>query len=164
MRLLTLGLLFLAGCGSTAFQREILVALLGQANVPADGEDGVDGLHCWDLNGDGVFDEEEDTDGDGEATALDCRGATGEAGVPGEGGSDGQDGVPGAQGPTGPPGPIGPVGPPGIPGLPGTDADDDDTDDDVEQPCTVVCHNGREISGPELQAHLGHGDPCGECP
>ena len=38
------------------------------------------GLSCWDSNVDGVFDADEDQDGDGVATVLDCRGPQGVAG------------------------------------------------------------------------------------
>ncbi len=101
------------GCGSNDFlgledyQRDLLIgglaaALLMQqgdttggddpAPAPIDGRDGEDGLSCWDLDGDGVADPEEDVNGDGDFTALDCVGA---AGVDGPAGDDGQDGTPG---------------------------------------------------------------------
>jgi len=38
------------------------------------GADGSDGLACWDLNGNGVGDPEEDTNGDGVFDSLDCQG------------------------------------------------------------------------------------------
>lgn len=59
---------------------------------------GEDGLHCWDLDGDGEFDESEDLDADGQATALDCRGAPGSPGEAGTPGDDGEDGAPGDDG------------------------------------------------------------------
>ena len=49
------------------------------AATTEDGEDGeigaagADGLACWDLDGDGVFDPEEDVDGSGVATTGDCQ-------------------------------------------------------------------------------------------
>nr|WP_297787744.1 hypothetical protein [uncultured Allomuricauda sp.] len=50
----------------------------------SDGEDGAPGLSgisCWDINGDGVNDANEDTNQDGEFNALDCQGADGIDGV-----------------------------------------------------------------------------------
>ena len=46
----------------------------GQAGQP--GADGSDGLACWDLNGNGVGDPDEDTNGDGTFDALDCAGSS----------------------------------------------------------------------------------------
>jgi hypothetical protein len=79
------------GCGSNDFlgledyQRDLLIGglaagLLLQADAvgddpapdPVDGRNGEDGLSCWDLDGDGVGDPAEDTDGDGDFTAADC--------------------------------------------------------------------------------------------
>lgn len=61
---------------------------------------GIDGIHCWDLNGDGVNDTEEDTNGDGSYNALDCQGPEGPQGIAGESGPQGQTG---SQGPAGDP-------------------------------------------------------------
>jgi len=72
----------------------------GVAGEP--GTDGTDGLSCWDLNGNGLTELNEDVNGDGVVDILDCQGPAGPAGV---------DGIPGAPGPTGPLGPEGPVGP-----------------------------------------------------
>ena len=47
---------------------------------------GEDGLSCWDLNGDGVADPNEDINTDGVFDALDCKGPQGDVGT------DGQDG------------------------------------------------------------------------
>lgn len=44
-----------------------------------DGQDGADGLACWDLNGNGVPNPEEDTNGDGSFDALDCQGPPGDS-------------------------------------------------------------------------------------
>lgn len=67
----------------------------GLPGVPGrDGKPGADGLSCWDLNNNGVFDEaQEDIDLDRKGTVLDCRGR------------DGQDGEQGPEGERGPPGP-----------------------------------------------------------
>ena len=78
------------------------------------GEPGPDGLHCWDLDGDGVADPEEDTNGDGVWDADDCQGPEGPAGPPGQDGVDGQDGADGASGMDGADGADGPPGPPGL--------------------------------------------------
>jgi hypothetical protein len=50
---------------------------------------GIDGIQCWDLNGDGIGDANEDSNNDGAVNALDCRGD------PGPSGSDGDPGPPG---------------------------------------------------------------------
>ena len=85
------------------------------------------GLDCWDLNGNGVFDvATEDKDGDGIPTADDCQGPQGETGATGTAGPQGTagvDGEPGAAGPVGPAGlvgetgAIGPAGPVGLTGA-----------------------------------------------
>ena len=38
-----------------------------------DGADGLDGRDCWDFNGNGIGDAEEDTNGDGVVDVLDCK-------------------------------------------------------------------------------------------
>ncbi len=45
-----------------------------------DGQPGQDGLACWDLNGNGTADADEDKNGDGNYDALDCQGPPGTAG------------------------------------------------------------------------------------
>ena len=112
------------GCGSGVFpfqgiEGELLLAgliavLAGHQDQIANaqgGDDGagspqrgVDGLACWDANGNGEPDPSEDANGDGVFDAFDCRGPMGPQG---------------AIGATGPPGPPGPVGPPGPMGPPG---------------------------------------------
>ncbi len=62
------------------------------------------GINCWDLNGNGLNDTNEDINGDGVFDALDCQGSTGPAGPQGP------------QGIQGPAGPQGPQGPPGVGG------------------------------------------------
>ncbi|MEZ4737374.1 MAG: hypothetical protein R3E79_60635 [Caldilineaceae bacterium] len=71
------------------------------------GQQGPAGLACWDRNGNGKPDPQEDQNGDGKYDALDCVGPTGPPGVVGP------------AGPTGPTGLMGPVGPQGPQGLPG---------------------------------------------
>ena len=103
---------------------------LSQAGAP-----GQDGIHCWDLNGNGVGDGMEDANGDGVYDALDCLGATGAQGPSGPqgpqgpsgpqgpqgpSGQNGQAGLQGPQGPQGPQGQTGPAGPQGPQGPPGT--------------------------------------------
>lgn len=61
----------------------------------APGVDGLNGLNCWDLNGNGTFDVEEDFDGNGEPSAMDCRGLKGDSGAPGPRGERGPKGEPG---------------------------------------------------------------------
>ncbi|MBO0342224.1 MAG: hypothetical protein ACTHOM_04415 [Allomuricauda sp.] len=52
-----------------------------------DGADGTDGISCWDLNGNGVGDADEDINDDGNFDALDCQGADGTNGVNGSDGN-----------------------------------------------------------------------------
>lgn len=55
-------------------------------------------LACWDLNGNGIADGNEDTNGDGSVNVLDCRGAAGVDGANGPSGADGRDGAAGQNG------------------------------------------------------------------
>jgi hypothetical protein len=60
----------------------------GQGPQGDPGLPGEDGLHCWDLNGNGDCDPAEDINTDGLCDALDCQGAEGpegQEGPPGEG-------------------------------------------------------------------------------
>ena len=77
-----------------------------------DGTEGTDGINCWDLNGNHINDEEEDTNQDGEWTALDCQG---------QAGTDGEEGSPGSQGIPGTDGAAGSDGTNGVDGRDGTD-------------------------------------------
>ncbi|WP_461791364.1 tail fiber domain-containing protein [Pedobacter sp.] len=79
-----------------------------------------DGLDCWDLNEDGIFDiATEDLDGSGGPSPGDCAGIQGPIGATGPTGPTGPTGATGPAGPqgpiglTGPQGPQGPVGPQG---------------------------------------------------
>ena len=89
------------------------------------GADGANGLNCWDTNANGVGDLGEDTNGDGNYTAADCKG---EQGIAGPQGPQGERGLPAPippsppsrPGPPGPPGPEGPTGADGINGASGT--------------------------------------------
>ena len=72
------------------------------AGQGAPGQPGADGLVCWDLNGNGINDPDEDRNGDGEFSTLDCAGTPGAPGPNGSGGG----GSPGPQGPAGEPGPL----------------------------------------------------------
>jgi len=56
------------------------------ANTASSGTPGVDGLNCWDLNGNGVQDAAEDINGDLSWDALDCKGDSGVAGANGTNG------------------------------------------------------------------------------
>jgi len=97
------------GCGADGFlglqdyQRDLLTggllaaALLNRLNAdppagtPQDGRDGEDGLPCWDLNGNGESDAQEDVNGDGAFDARDCAGSDAPGGdlIPGQDGADG---------------------------------------------------------------------------
>jgi hypothetical protein len=74
---------------------------------------------CWDVNGNGIMDPNEDVNGDGVWDALDCQGPAGETGTNGERGAPGTPGEQGAQGPEGDPGPQGAQGDPGAQGAQG---------------------------------------------
>jgi len=126
-RIAMVSMLLLAGC--TSGLQHLLAGLaiedvLDHEAIDAeDGRTGPAGLSCWDLDGDGLFSEDEDIDGDREATAYDCRGADGNDGL------DGLDGEPGAAGPQGVPGDRGLPGATGQEGPPGVvqpSVDDDD--------------------------------------
>ena len=59
-----------------------------------DGQDGTNGLHCWDLNGNGIVDSRsEDKNGDQNVDVLDCRGRRGPQGPQGEQGPSGISGI-----------------------------------------------------------------------
>jgi hypothetical protein len=100
MAVLTVG--GISGCGQSPgsflglhdYQRDLLlnggllaITLLMNQNAQ-DGAAGgagrgtVGGLNCWDLNGNGLPDADEDTNQDGVIDALDCQGAPGEPGQP----------------------------------------------------------------------------------
>ena len=73
-----------------------------QGDPGPDGALGADGLHCWDLDGNGVPDTgSEDLNGDGLVDVDDCRGTDGESGLQGLDGADGADGNDGAPGAAG---------------------------------------------------------------
>ena len=78
-----------------------------------DGADGKDGLHCWDLNGNGIGDRFEDKNNDRTFDSEDCQGPVGPEGP------EGDQGPQGIQGPQGDPGPEGPQGPQGEQGPEG---------------------------------------------
>lgn len=71
-------------------------------------------IFCWDLDQDGIADDEEDINDDGVVDVLDCRGPVGPAGPRGARGTTGPAGPEGPAGPAGPPGPSGPSGPAGL--------------------------------------------------
>jgi hypothetical protein len=83
------------------------------------GVTGATGLHCWDLNGDGINDLAEDINTDGFWNSLDCIGATGATGVAGPTGANGATGVAGPTGANGVTGVAGPTGANGATGVAG---------------------------------------------
>lgn len=125
-----------SGCGSGSFDLKgdegglilagliaILATQQAQGQEQGDAADpsgspqrGADGLHCWDLNGNGEPDPSEDVNRDGAFDALDCRGP---AGPPARPVAPGRDGLPGVAGPPGPQGEQGERGEPGIAGSSG---------------------------------------------
>lgn len=71
------------------------------AKESANGPQGLPGINCWDTNGNGVNDAAEDTNGDSQWNALDCKGdsgAIGPQGPQGVAGATGATGATGAQG------------------------------------------------------------------
>ena len=84
-----------------------VVDMTGPSGVPGmsvTGLPGEDGIHCWDLNENGMADSAEDINDDGKIDVLDCQGSSGEViepicdcppGPPGIDGVDGADGVDG---------------------------------------------------------------------
>ncbi len=77
------------------------------------------GLHCWDVNGNGQADASEDVNNDESIDVLDCRGATGAQGDVGAKGDTGDVGATGATGAVGPMGPKGDAGATGATGATG---------------------------------------------
>ena len=106
-RLLAAGLCccWLVGCGQGPgwLGAGLIIEDLLDPDV-ADGQDGTDGLHCWDLDADGECTDADDANEDGFCDALDCRGPSGRDGEAGPTGNAGPSGDPGPQGPQGPPG------------------------------------------------------------
>ncbi|MFC2068425.1 hypothetical protein ACFLTP_05410 [Chloroflexota bacterium] len=65
-------------------------SIVGSAGNPGpQGEPGSDGVNCWDLNGNGIADPEEDLNGDSQVNVLDCNGEQGDPGAPGPAGPTG---------------------------------------------------------------------------
>jgi len=75
--------------------------------ISATGTGGADGLDCWDLNGNGSGDANEDTNGDGSFDTADCQGPKGDDGPKGDKGDQGEKGDDGQKGNKGDPGPSG---------------------------------------------------------
>jgi len=99
----------------------------GQPGAP-----GADGINCWDLNGNGEDDPEEDANGDGEWNALDCQGPAGEDGAQGSQGQPGPPGQNGADGQDGRDGRDGADGQDGLSGINCWDLDGDRVNDPAE--------------------------------
>jgi collagen type VII alpha len=94
------------------------------AKESANGPQGLPGVNCWDINGDGVNDPNEDSNSDGQWNALDCQGDSGLAGATGPQGAigpSGAQGIQGVQGATGPQGTVGVTGATGASGNNGID-------------------------------------------
>ncbi|NOZ09243.1 MAG: collagen-like protein [FCB group bacterium] len=114
------------------------------------GDPGVNGLDCWDLDGDAVCDTGEDVNSDSVCDALDCTGPAGPQGPQGDTGS------------AGPQGAQGPQGDPGADGLNCWDLDGDavcDAGEDVN--ADSVC-DALDCTGPQgLQGDTGPIGPQG---
>jgi len=91
-----------------------------QGPIGLTGPAGTIGISCWDINGNGINDPSEDTNGDGTFNTTDCTvgivGPQGPAGPQGPIGLTGPAGLAGATGATGPQGPIGSTGATGATG------------------------------------------------
>ena len=94
-----------------------------QGETGAVGPQGPKGLNCWDLDGDGIKDPEEDINNDGVWNTEDCKGPQGEQGIQGPKGDKGDTGVQGPQGIQGPIGATGETGPQGPKGDKGDTGD-----------------------------------------
>jgi len=118
-----LSLSVLSGCGNYGlldledYQRDLLFAAIaaGVFNNPNNQDpdsgspaDRMDGINCWDLNGNSQADDEEDRNNDGRIDVFDCQGPQGMVGeqgpqgVKGDSGPQGNSGPPGVQGASGP--------------------------------------------------------------
>jgi cysteine-rich repeat protein len=96
----------------------------GDAGPKGDtGETGAAGIHCWDLNIDGIPDIEEDINDDGFVDVFDCQGPKGDQGIQG---IQGEKGDKGDKGDTGDVGPKGDTGDQGIQGIQGPKGDTGD--------------------------------------
>jgi hypothetical protein len=89
----------------------------GWQNLCAGSGTGVDGINCWDTNGNGTNDAAEDVNGDGSWDASDCQGPAGATGPSGAAGAIGPSGPAGPTGATGSTGPAGTAGTPGTNGI-----------------------------------------------
>jgi hypothetical protein len=67
------------------------LVLASIAGCPAAPNDATNVVACWDLNGNGIADPDEDRNGDGVTDVLDCRGPAGQDGADGAPGRDGAD-------------------------------------------------------------------------
>jgi hypothetical protein len=101
------------------------------------GQKGDPGLACWDLNGNGVKDTNEDLNKDGAWTAADCTGLQGAQGPAGPQGPQGVRGLKGDTGATGATGPTGPQGPKGDTGDTGPQGPAGPVTLDELPPCTM---------------------------
>jgi len=124
------------------------------------GPAGVNGQHCWDLDGDGIGDPGEDTNGDGRVNVDDCRGTSGVNcwDLDGDGIKDPSedtngDGVVDVLDCQGPPGEG--ISVPGAPGAPGINCWDlnqngvRDAEEDINGDGTVDVRDCRGEPGPE---------------
>ncbi len=136
--------------------------------VGPQGEQGAAGLACWDANGNGKPDKDEDLNGDGKYDALDCmgavgpqgpQGATGPAGPIGPQGEQGEKGDTGPQGPAGPQGPTGDTGAQGPAGLACWDVDGNGKPDKAEDLNGDGKYDALDCIGP--QGAQGEAGPIG---
>jgi len=139
-----------------------------------EGPAGAAGVSCWDLNGNGLAEPEEDANLDGNVDSRDCQGPQGEPGPKGETGPEGKQGEPG---PVGPGGAAGPAGPPGggldsleaLEGIPcndgvGTLSVSIAGDGDVALTCAGGCGVGLTACAPGVCADLMTDEAnCGTC-
>lgn len=131
-------------CGIDPLLPTINAAVNLAQGFPADGRDGI---NCWDLNGDGFDDDEEDINGDGVWDAWDCQGDIGESGPTGLQGSSG---IPGPIGETGEQGDPGAAGPQGEPGRDGVDGGGSDCDHHPGN----SCGHHRHVDGTKKSSYL----------
>ena len=157
----------------------------------APGEKGIPGVSCWDLNGDGIGQPDEDINDDGNFNTLDCKGAVGAAAIAcwdlngngiGEPTEDknhdgnftvedcqGSIGATGATGPTGAQGPAGATGSSGTAGRTGLacwdsdgDGDGDLESEDLDEDGNLDAQDCTGVQGEQgIQGETGATGPAG---
>lgn len=145
----------LFGLGSLALSLLSPAGTVGPAGEPGEpgpagqSATGPAGLACWDLNGNGEADPDEDINGDEVFDTLDCQGADGQDGSVGQTGADGHDGADGTDGAAGATGATGGSGATGATGAEGP-AGPTLFDTFIDELYTVQCGSYGELTNEAL--------------